>query len=130
MVRGTFSPARAWHPAVVARLARTLAMLDFLHTLSLESGALLVGLVSAPLSVVWSRLNSQKLGWFLVLLTPLVVSYSLYWSPVWLGDSASEYSSWSGLFIGPWFVTGAIASAVVMYLIGKRKAVGHVAKHG
>ena len=26
MVRGTFSPARAWHPAVVARLARTLGV--------------------------------------------------------------------------------------------------------
>ena len=26
MVRGTFSPARAWRPAVVARLARTLGV--------------------------------------------------------------------------------------------------------
>jgi hypothetical protein len=105
-------------------------MLEFLHTLSLESGALLVGLVSALLSVVWSSLSSSKLGWFLVLLTPLVVSYSLYWSPVWLGDSPSEYSSWSGLFIGPWFVAGVVASVVVMYLISKRKGVGHVTKHG
>lgn len=105
-------------------------MLDFLRALSLESGALLVMVVSALLSIVWSRLGSPKLGWFLVLLTPLALSYSLYWSPVWLGANSSEYSSWSGLFIGPWFVAGAIASLVVMYLIRKRKGVGHVAKHG
>ena len=38
MVRGTFSPARAWRPAVVARLARTLGLTTaaLLHTAKME----------------------------------------------------------------------------------------------
>ena len=30
-VRGTLSPARAWRPAVVARLARTLGVIEYTH---------------------------------------------------------------------------------------------------
>ena len=63
MVRGTFSPARAWRPAVVARLPRTLGLanipipsrcdteLDTQHRRELESMKIQLAIASILLSV-------------------------------------------------------------------------------
>ena len=85
------------------------------------SGALGVVLVSAILAFVWSRLQSTPLRWLLALSVPLVISYSLYWSPVWLGADSSEYSAWAPLFIVPWYIAGATISSLVIYLENWRR---------
>ena len=85
------------------------------------SGALGVALVSAILAFLWVRLRSTPLRWVLALSVPLVISYSLYWSPVWLGADSSEYSAWAPLFIVAWYIAGAAMSSLVVYLDNWRR---------
>jgi uncharacterized PurR-regulated membrane protein YhhQ (DUF165 family) len=48
---------------------------------------------------------------------PLVVSYSLYWLPVWMGaDDVAQFGAWAGLFILAWRLAGAGTSAYVVVL--------------
>jgi hypothetical protein len=96
-----------------------LAMLNFFHSLSLESGALLVGLCSAAFAVLWAQIHVTTVRWLLVLGAPFVFSYCLYWAPVWLGANPSEYSSWVLAFIVPWYLIGTFLSVVVSHVIKK-----------
>ena len=95
-------------------------MRDFIDSLSIESGATLVIIVSLLFSIPASFIKNQKLKWTAVLIIPFIAAYVLYWSPVWFFNSMSgEYSSWAPLFILPWYVAGVIASANVCFLMGK-----------
>jgi hypothetical protein len=95
-------------------------MLDFVQSLSLASGALLVAGVSAVIALVFRLAWRSKAVWLGVLLAPLGVAYSLYWWPVWSGQgSASEHSAWAPLFITPWFLAGAGAALVTAYAVGR-----------
>ena len=62
------------------------------------------------------------LRWFGVMLVPLALAFCLYWLPVWLGANSSEYFSWSFLFVGAWFLAGAVPSAVTVLIFGKFSA--------
>ena len=92
-------------------------LLDLLKSLSLESGALVVALASAGLSVVAARLRVPGARWTVAGTVPLLLAYSLYWLPVWLGDSPMEYRVWAPLFIVPWYMAGVAASLMVMFVI-------------
>jgi hypothetical protein len=92
-------------------------MLESLLSLSLESGALLVAVVSAVIALVLASVLRGAIVWLLVVLVPLAVAYCLYWLPVWLGEDPSEYSSWAPIIIIPWFVVGAVVSFVVAYSV-------------
>lgn len=94
-----------------------LAMLNFVLSLSLWSGALLVALVSAVVALAIATAWRGKAVWFLVLLASLGVANCLYWVPVWSGQSPSEYAAWAPLFIIPWFLAGACASLVAVYAV-------------
>jgi biotin transporter BioY len=103
-------------------------MLNFVMSLSLESGALLVVLVSVVMALAFASMLRGKVVWFLALLAPLGVAYCLYWFPVWSGQDSSEYSSWALVFIIPWFLAGACASLIVVYVVGRvrRRRATHV----
>jgi len=94
-------------------------MLNFVMSLSLESGALLVALVSAVMALAFASTLRGKVVWFLALLAPLGVAYCLYWFPAWSGQDPSEYASWAPLFIVPWFLTGACISFAVAFVVGR-----------
>jgi len=94
-------------------------MLNLLHSLSLESGAIIVGVCSALFAIFLARIASPVFRWFLLLSTPCVLAYILYWSPVWLGADPSEYSSWSMVCIVPWSILGAILSIIVANIVLK-----------
>ncbi len=66
--------------------------------------------------VLFTRARGRVI-WFLPLAAPMVVSYSLYWLPVWMGADAAEFGAWAGLFIIPWYVAGAGASAYLVFLL-------------
>ena len=89
-------------------------MLNLLHSLSLESGSVVVAVASALFGIVSARLGPAILRWALALGAPLALSYALYWSPVWLGDDPLEYRTWAPLFVGAWYLAGAIASSLVV----------------
>jgi hypothetical protein len=96
-------------------------MLELVQSLTLQSGAVVVALVSALLAFVWTGFPSKSVQWLLGLSVPLAVSYFLYWSPTWLGASRSEYSTWAPLFIAPWYFAGAAVSSLVIYLVTRRQ---------
>lgn len=94
-------------------------MLDFVNSLSFESGALIVAGLSMLPAIGWGFLRKTRLKWTLALTVPYLFAHSLYWLPVWLGEHPSEFSAWSVIFIVPWYLAGAISSALVAYLTGR-----------
>ena len=97
-------------------------MKTFIQSLSLTSGAILLAIVSA--AVVWLLCSvfpvSVRKLW--VVIVPLVLAYCLYWSPVWFfGEPSSEYHNWMFAFLVPWFLAGAIPSAVVVRILKKHR---------
>ena len=92
-------------------------MLELIKSLSLVSGTFVVVGVSVALAFAWARIPNAVLCWFAALGTPFLLSYCLYWTPVWLGASRSEYSAWAGVAIVPWWLIGGIASAIIVSIV-------------
>jgi len=88
----------------------------------------MVAAVSAVLALFTGRLQPAALRWSACALVPAAVSYCLYWSPVWLGAeySISEHSSWSGVFLFPWSLVGALASVAVTAGVRQHLKAKHV----
>ena len=105
-------------PAAQINQLGPLPVLDLLHKLSLESGAVVVLMLSAALTLGFSFIERRPLRLVLSLAAPSAVAYCLFWLPVWLGASASEYSSWAGILIVPWAAVGTIASVFVVVVVG------------
>ena len=97
-------------------------MKTFVESLSISSGAILIAVLSV--GVVWLLCSVLPVVlrslWFVIV--PFIFAYSLYWSPVWFGADPSEYSPWAVLFVGTWFLSGAIPSAVLVLILRKRRA--------
>jgi hypothetical protein len=96
-------------------------MKTFIQSLSFTSGAILLACFSAV--VVWflCSLFPVPLRKLWVVIVPLVLAYCLYWLPVWFnGEPSWEYHNWMFVFLIPWFLSGAIPSAVVVWILEKR----------
>ncbi len=92
-----------------------------IDSLSIFSGAIVVAVVST--AIVWGvAVVSPDLRKLWIVIIPLFVAFCLYWSPVWLGADPSEYRAWAFIFILPWFVAGAVPSAAIVRILGKRRA--------
>jgi|SRR6185312_2539989 len=92
-------------------------MLAFLQSLPPWSAVALVAGASAVVASVIGVCWRGKFAWVVVLLTSLAIAYCLYWLPFWLGADALEADSWAPLFIGIWFLAGAVASWVALLLV-------------
>ena len=64
----------------------------FIKSLSLASGAMLVGSLSAAAALGTHWLKPPLLRWAALLAMPFVLAYCLYWSPVW----RSWHCAWNG----------------------------------
>ena len=97
-------------------------MKEFITSLSFNSGALVVAVVSIIIALGISGIKSQKLKWMISLIVPFFVAYFLYFSPVFFfGSDPSEYSAWSRIFIIPWYAAGLFGSVIVMFIMKKNK---------
>lgn len=92
-------------------------MLELIESLSLVSGAFIIVGVSIALAFVWARITNVVARWVAAFGAPFLLSYCLYWSPVWLGASRTEYSAWAGVVIVSWFLFGGSASAIITYIV-------------
>jgi hypothetical protein len=94
---------------------------NFFETLALPFTTALVALVS--LVIVWILCSRfpPRLGMWWAVFVPFAVAYCAYWFPVWLGADSSEYSAWSFLVIGIWFVGAFIPSVVLVRFLKKRR---------
>ena len=98
-------------------------MKDLIQSLSLGSGAAVVAACSAVLAWPLRYVRPLLFRWLGAVALPFVLAVGLYWSPVWLFRAdPSEYFSWAGLFIIPWFLAGAVSSVVVVLVFGRRPA--------
>ena len=99
-------------------------MKAFIESLSLTSGAIVIAVPSVI--VVWILCSmvpvAPRWRWIWALIVPFGLAYCLYWSPVWLGADASGYDVWKFLGIGGWFFAGFFPSAVVVWILEKRRA--------
>jgi hypothetical protein len=103
-------------------------MKGLIESLSFGSGAFLIAIFSAGIVALLCFACPRSLHKVWVVIVPLVLSYCLYWSPAWLADGSefqralirSEYHAWAPLFIGTWFLAGAIPSAAIVGLLRKR----------
>lgn len=98
-------------------------MKAFLESLSLSSGAVLIAILSAAFVWLLCFVCPSFLRKVWVVIVPLVLANSLYWSAAWLeadGDEyhralvMSDYHNWAFLFITLWFLAGAIPAAAIV----------------
>ena len=92
-------------------------MQAFFQSLSLTSASLLVAVISATAALLIGWITSTVARWFAAILFPFVLSYSVYWMPVWLGADGSEYLAWALLGVGVPFLAGLLPSAVVTFVV-------------
>jgi hypothetical protein len=97
-------------------------MLQFLLSLSLATGALVVALASGVLGAICGQVRPPLVRRALALLVPFALAYSLYWLPVWLGQNPSEYGGWWLVCIPPWYAAGVLTSAAATYGSGLLRA--------
>ena len=107
--------------ALVGRVAElsSLGVQAFFQSLSLTSASLLVAVLSAVAALLIGRVGSVVARWFAAVLFPLVLSYCVYWIPVWLGADGdrAQYSVWQLLGVGAPFLAGLVASCLVTLVV-------------
>ena len=97
-------------------------MVETIDSLSLESAAAIIAAISVGLAFIWARIRRKLWRRFASIWVPFLLSYTLYWSPVWFGHGdRAQFAAWAPLFIVPWFAAGAVASTLTMFLIGKMR---------
>jgi len=96
-------------------------MKEFVESLSLGSGAAVVAVFSAIFAWLLSYVRPEPLRWLGGVAMPLLVACVFYRLPVWLGSTdAAQYSAWTFLVIGVWFLAGAASSAIILFAVRGR----------
>ena len=86
-----------------------------IESLSIESGALIVALLSLIATTILNAIFNLKFKWAIFLIIPFLAANALYWSPVMFGADSSEYSTWAAIFIIPWYIGGVLSSLLAAY---------------
>jgi len=95
-------------------------MVEKIDSLSLALAAAIIAAISAGLALIWARIRQKYWRRIVSLAVPFVLSYSLYWTPVWFGHGDRDsFAAWAPLFILPWFAAGAVSTVLTIFLIGK-----------
>lgn len=84
--------------------------------ISWASGFFVVACVSTMIAFYAARLEDAASRWSIIVIAPIIVSYCLYWSPVWFGANSSEYLTWYSFFIIPWSIVSILLSMVIVFL--------------
>jgi hypothetical protein len=90
---------------------------SFIESLSLATGALFVAIISGAAALLMARIPHRAARWIVALAFPVVMSYCLYWFPVWRGANSAEYSTWALLVVGAWSLAGVASSSAVVVAI-------------
>jgi len=89
------------------------------ESLPLSGTIAVVTCISATFALACTRIRSRGVKWTFALIGPSVIAWCVYWTPVWMGAPPSEYSAWSGIFVAVWGVPATIASALVVFAVGR-----------
>jgi hypothetical protein len=89
-------------------------ILGWFEAQPLQITVLLMTALSACLALLWVPIRSRGVKWALTLLSPFFIAWQVYWLPVRMGKSPSEYAAWVGVFMIAWGIPGAIAASLVV----------------
>jgi hypothetical protein len=101
-------------------------MRPLLEPLPIGQGALITAALSTGAALL-CRLRVPQ--WFVIIVIPFLIAFCLFWLPVWLNAPWSEFwhlflIDWSSLlYIGPWLIAGASASAVMIRILDRHRRV-------
>ena len=96
-------------------------LMGWFETLPLPITTAILASLSALVALACASIRWPWLKWLLALGSPFAIAWCTYWAPVWMGESAAEYSAWSRRFLIAWGVPGALVSALVLYVAGRSK---------
>lgn len=96
-------------------------MRELVESLNLVTGPILIAVLSFGLVWLLCSKVSMRFGALWAVIVPLVVAYSIYWSPVWFGADPSEYGAWEFMIV-PLFFAGFFPCAVLVRTLQKRRA--------
>jgi hypothetical protein len=96
-------------------------MRALVESLNMVTGPIVVAVLSVGLVWLLCAKVSVRFGALWAVIVPLVIAYSLYWSPVWFGADSSEYGVWEFIIV-PWFFAGFFPSAVLVRVLQRRRA--------
>jgi hypothetical protein len=96
-------------------------MREFLGSMSMGTGALVVAIAS--LLVVWVLCIAfpLRLGALWAVVVPFTIAFCVYWAPVEAGSDTSEYSAWQLLIVGSWFIAGFVPSVILVLYLRRRR---------
>ncbi len=81
--------------------------------ISLPLGLVVVGALSAVVTLSTSWVKTPRIQVDILYVAPLAISCFIYWSPVWFGGYSSPgYSTWGLAFVIPWTIAGVVASGI------------------
>ena len=85
-----------------------------IESMSLFQGIFVVAAISALIAFGTSWIRPSQIRWGFLCGFPVLLSYCLYWLPVWSGVTHSdEYAAWQLVCIIPWSGAGILASSIV-----------------
>jgi biotin transporter BioY len=94
-------------------------MRKFFDQMSVEQGLIIVIIISALLTPLWSRLRTVRRSLLAAAGFPFLVATGFYWLPYLTRINDMELRAWAMLFIGIWFVPSAIVSVVLTFILRK-----------
>jgi hypothetical protein len=94
-------------------------MKSFIESMSLGEGAMLIAFLSAVVEGLFCLFFPPVFRWLMAIAIPVLLSYCLYWLPVWMGADPSEYGNWQLITIGAWFLAGAASASLVAFAFQK-----------
>jgi hypothetical protein len=84
-------------------------------------GIIFIAIACFLLSYLILKIKDYGIRAILTAIIPLILSYLLYWGPVWVKGikDKSEYESWSLICIVPWAITGIVSMIIGLVLLPK-----------
>lgn len=84
-------------------------MNDFFKFIGLFPGAVLSTVISIIIVALFHKKNSKNL---FSLAIPVIVSYLLYWIPIYINPTSDQYGTWAYAFIPIWSLPGIVLALI------------------
>ena len=81
----------------------------------MTTGAIIVAIITAITAAMLTRFGRLYFKIFIIVIVAYGSAYCAYWAPVWFGATDDQYSSWSQLFIHPWFIVGLVSGFITLF---------------
>jgi hypothetical protein len=87
-----------------------------------STGLIVNAILCALIATICSMIKNNLIKTSIYIAMPGIISLVLYWGLAYLkngGTPSSEYSSWVGIFVGPWAMSGYTSVLCVILFMNK-----------